>query len=140
MDLMKPWSYKPTQLEKNRGDHYMDPSKRVCPECAGPVEADLGCHTWPRNVTRQEGTDEDGNPRYVQVEQYMACMPCDSATIWSCETRWMDGDELRALGKKLGRKVSVCEWSWTEDLNPGNPRYAENETRNPHWDLVEEDI
>lgn len=124
MDLMKPWSYKPTQLEKNRGDHYMDPSKRVCPECSGPVEADLGCHTWPRTVTRKDGTT---------FEQYMACMPCDSATIWSCETRWMDEDELRALGKKLGRKVSVCEWSFTEGLNPGNPRTADNETRRPEW-------
>lgn len=93
-----------------------------CPECGGPVEADLGCHTWPRTITNSDGTKR---------EQYMSCMPCDSATIWSCETRWMDEDELN------GRVT--CEWTWTEGLNPGNPRAEENETRNPHWDPDDND-
>jgi hypothetical protein len=109
VDLSKPWSAN-NQLEKNRQ------MKRSCPECGGDVEADLGCHTWPRNIQRADGSF---------FEQWMSCMPCDSATIWSCETRWMDEDEL-------GDRVP-CDWTWTEGLNPGNPRYAENETRNPGW-------
>lgn len=104
---------------------------RSCPECGEIVEADLGCHTWPRTITREDGS---------RHEQWMSCMPCDSATIWSCETRWMDEDELRLLGKEKGHPIVPCDWTWTEGLNPGNPRYAENETRNPHWDFDEETI
>lgn len=124
-----PWSVN-NKLERNR---LVKPN--TCPECGGPVEMDLGCHTWPRRRTVDNGhLNHSANeahpgtpcPEPEYTEQYMSCMPCDSATIWSCETRWMDEDELE------GR--TPCDWTWTEGLNPGNPRYPENETRNPHWE------
>lgn len=97
----------------------IDNEHRTCPWCGSDVVVDLGCHTWPRKVTREDGST---------FEQFMSCMPCDSATVWSCETFWMiEGDE-----ELQGR--TPCNWSWTDGLNPRNPRAEENDERNPHWE------
>lgn len=90
-------------------------SKR-CPECGGEVEWDFTCHTYP-------GT-------WQGKETWMSCMPCDSATLYSCvahneERCWEDCDEY---GMHEG-----CGWRWTWGLNKGNPRYQENEKKNPLW-------
>lgn len=88
-----------------------------CPKCGGDVQSDLACHTWPREV-------EGGRI------QWMACMPCDSATRWACishsdeycwEDCWSDGFH------------DGCGWRWTDGLNPGNPRAEENEKNRPDW-------
>lgn len=75
----------------------------ACPRCGGPVEEELTCHTWPQ--TRPDGT-----------EQWMACLPCDSATEWYC----VAGDHNEG-----------CGWSWTDGLNPRNPRAAANALNAP---------
>lgn len=93
--------------------------ERNCPRCGGPVESDFACHTWPR--TRDDGT-----------QQWMACMPCDSATRWSC-VEWTEEDEAdkwMIKGEDIG---SGCGWSWTQGLNPGNPRSEENDLNEPEW-------
>jgi hypothetical protein len=92
----------------------------TCPECQGKVESDLTCHTWPRNL-------DDG------TKQWMACIPCDSATRWNCVAiqpediadEWYDPEEDEGSG---------CGWSWTEGLNPQNPRAEANDTKNPKWE------
>jgi hypothetical protein len=78
----------------------------ACPECGGPVDVMLTCHTYPQR--QADGT-----------ERWMACMPCDSASDWYCES-----DE--------------CNWSWTEGLNPRNPRAAANDASRPSWSTPSE--
>jgi hypothetical protein len=74
----------------------------TCPLCGGAdIVWDLTCHTWPR--TRADGT-----------QQWMSCMPCDSAIEYYC----------RGEG---------CPWSYTHGLNPNNPRKALNEQGRPPW-------
>jgi hypothetical protein len=80
-------------------DHRAEPL--LCPRCGSPVDSMPTCHTWPRR--RDDGT-----------EQWMSCLPCDSATDWYCTS-----DE--------------CRWGWTQGLNPRNPRAADNESRRPEW-------
>lgn len=86
--------------------------ERVCPECGGPVEFSWTCHTYPRS--RDDGT-----------QQWMSCMPCDSATRYYCVALEDPEDEYSDFG---------CGWSWTRGLNPNNPRSAENDSKNPHWE------
>jgi hypothetical protein len=76
-----------------------------CPECGGPVEASPTCHTWPQTF--------DGKTTW------MVCLPCDSATAWDCDADVNDG---------MG-----CGWSWTQGLNPRNPRAADNDAKRPSW-------
>lgn len=82
---------------------------RKCPGCGGPVDYMLTCHTYSQRV------DDNG------TERWMSCMPCDSAYYWYC-----DGTEENDW--------DGCGWRWTEGLNPRNPRAAENEENNPHWE------
>lgn len=92
-----------------------------CPDCKGPVSSDLTCHTWPRAL-------EDG------TEQWMSCMPCDSATLYYC-IAWQPedfDDEWMIEGEDEG---SGCGWRWTMGLNPRNPRSAQNDKRRPNWSL-----
>jgi hypothetical protein len=79
--------------------------ERRCPRCGGPVDSYPTCHTWPQS-------------RPGRSPQWMACLPCDSATEWICDS---DPDE------------DDCYWSYTEDLNPGNPKAAANELNRPSW-------
>lgn len=41
--------------------------EKVCPDCGGPVQWDLTCHTWPGAGGR-----------------WMSCLPCDSAVRYDC--------------------------------------------------------
>lgn len=83
----------------------MSADDRRCPLCGGPVGSYPTCHTWPQ-------TRPNGSP------QWMACMPCDSATEWCCDA---DSDD------------PLCYWSYTEGLNPDNPKAAANELNRPDW-------
>lgn len=83
------------------------PAERLCPRCGGPVEPFPTCHTWPQAHT-------EGN------ERWMSCLPCDSATDWLCVADPAPG-------------AAECGWSYTEGLNPRNPRAAENEMTRPAW-------
>lgn len=90
----------------------------ACPDCGGPVSYDLACHTWPQ--TQDERTT------------WMSCMLCDSATWWTCcahNERRCNYPPDCVEGYHEG-----CGWTWTQGLNPDNPRASDNETRNPHWD------
>lgn len=80
--------------------------EQVCPGCGGPVEPSFTCHTWPRR--RDDGS-----------EQWMSCLPCDSAVDWDCWPTDADDDG--------------CGWSWTDGLNPRNPRAEANEAKRPTW-------
>ena len=51
------------------------------------------------------GGNEDGTG-------WMACLPCDSAIYYCCDD---------------------CGWSYTDGLNPRNPRSVENEKHRPSW-------
>lgn len=72
----------------------------VCPVCGSPVVWDYTCHT------------------YQQGGRWMACLPCDSAIVYSC------------AGDPNGEG---CGWSFDHGLNPGNPRAEANEKRRPPW-------
>ena len=45
---------------------------------------------------------------------FRACLPCDSATRWFCAS-------------------DTCHWTYTQGLNPRNPRTAHNEASRPQW-------
>lgn len=84
---------------------------RNCPNCAGKVASDLTCHTYGQNG------------------RFYSCMPCDSATYWWCVAHTdrcfsdcMDYDEHEG-----------CGWSWTQGLNPDNPRSVANNEKKPEW-------
>ena len=81
----------------------------ACPGCGSPVVYDLTCHTYPRTLA-------DGR------EQFMACMPCDSAVEYMCDG---PGSE--------GYPDEGCGWSYEHGLNPRNPRAAANEEKRPPW-------
>lgn len=51
----------------------------------------------------------------------MSCLPCDSAVHLFCVCRAADHQTHR------------CGWDHTWDLNPDNPRSADNEKRHPVW-------
>ena len=82
----------------------------ACPRCGSPVVYDLACHTWPRR--RDDGT-----------EQWMACLPCDSAVRYMC-----DGPDTGE-----GYPDEGCGWEYTHGLNSRNPRSAANEEGRPPW-------
>lgn len=87
--------------DQGRAEEVAVESPPRCPECGAAVYYDLTCHTWPKR--RDDGS-----------EQWMSCLPCDSATEYVC--------------------TSVdCRWRYTLGLNPGNPRSAENEAGRPPW-------
>ena len=75
--------------------------QRPCPECGGETSSWPGCHTWPQRP-------DDG------TEQWMSCLPCDTAVDYYCTE-------------------DDCRWTYTAGLNPGNPRAAENERHRPPW-------
>lgn len=90
---------------------------RQCPNCGGPVDYSLACHTYPQ--TSQGKTT------------WMSCMPCDSAYWWTCEGHNEDRCEPGCYEYGIHEG---CGWNWTEGLNPGNPRAIANEENNPHWE------
>lgn len=75
----------------------------VCPRCGGKVHRQFACHTYPRR-------DDNGK------ESWMACLPCDSAVLYACD-----------------QPPKECGWSYTNGLNPRNPRAAANEANRPDW-------
>jgi hypothetical protein len=75
----------------------------ACPRCGGKVYRDFACHTYPSRTA-------DGTP------VWMSCLPCDSAVLYACE-----------------KPRNECGWSYTNGLNPRNPRAAENEANRPDW-------
>jgi hypothetical protein len=90
---------------------------RNCPDCGGQVRSALTCHTYP-------GT-------WKGKETWLSCMPCDSATWWFCEAH----NEERCFSDCYEYDDHEgCGWSWTEGLNPRNPRAEKNEKKNPHWE------
>lgn len=76
-----------------------DLAKSPCPDCGGVVYWYLTCHTWPNTGPGGRVT-------------YMSCLPCDSATHYSCYH---------------------CDWEYTAGLNPNNPRSAKNEEKRHGW-------
>lgn len=92
-----------------------------CPRCNGPVVSNLTCHTWPKNY----GTPE---------ERWMSCLPCDSAVRWHCVAWQQEDYQAQDDGWMFEDDEGVgCGWSWTDGLNPGNPRAAENALNKPDW-------
>lgn len=75
-----------------------------CPDCGGPVVYDLGCASF--------GSDSGG---------WLSCMSCDSAIDYTCARSIGDGSR------------GACSWTYTDGLNPGNPRAAGNAGRRPVW-------
>lgn len=117
-----------------------------CPECGGKIKWDFACHTYPQTsfvCSNKESQNHevkwnDGNPWCLSCDvesiskvTWMACMPCDSATRYVCVAH----DNNRCFSD-CGEynEHEGCGWTWTWGLNPGNPRAADNETRNPNWD------
>jgi hypothetical protein len=49
---------------------------------------------------------------YLIEKTWMACQPCDSAVRYLC---------------------CDCDWSYTDGLNPGNPRTVQNAGAKPVW-------
>lgn len=104
-------------------------NEQPCPQCGGPTETDLACHTWPK--TRDDGT-----------VQWMACMPCDSATLWYCngdaecycslDTGVVEPNCYACGGTGIDEGWG-CGWKYTQGLNKGNPRWEDNEQRRPEW-------
>lgn len=88
----------------------------LCPECKGKVEWDFACHTYPQT--------RDGKVTW------MACLPCDSATRYSCVAHNEErcDSDCEEYGYHEG-----CGWTWTNGLNSNNPRAIDNELRNPRW-------
>ena len=122
-------------------------SDLACPECGGPVDSYLTCHTY----SRRESPCYSSTPGHTfkwnfdlgvewcltcdkEVEYtkttWMSCMPCDSATKYYCIGH---SDEHCSPRCWEYEDHDGCGWDWTKGLNPGNPRSAENDLKDPHW-------
>lgn len=108
---------------------------KECPECGGKVLWDLACHTYPQTRDNGHGSHSaneahPGTPCPEPKVTWMACMPCDSATRYVCQAHNEDRCDSDCME---WNEHEGCGWTWTYGLNPGNPRAADNETRNPLW-------
>lgn len=103
---------------------------KQCPQCAGAVEYDLTCHTWPKY------SEESG------LTTWMSCLPCDSARTYYCvadsmcycslDTGVVEPNCYACDGTGIDEGWG-CGWRYTDGLNPGNPRWEDNEQRRPEW-------
>lgn len=68
---------------------------------------ECGSDVYRRSACQTFPSQREGGPL-----TWMACLDCDSAVRYAC-----------------GR----CGWSYTNGLNPRNPRSAANEAKKPGW-------